>query len=236
MINKDKFNYVSYDEAFTVVSGQSTTPYLSGLFYNDVATAIQAESNLNIDNHGLELKEKLYQSFIANSDNITSIELYPNGFIGSPSDTLKIGLYSNHGNTPYKLIKEIYASGWVKTNPELKDLYSIKYNFNINNLNIGERYWIKIEVENPNPNSCYLLRYTPNKKDNFTLLLEENNNYINTFGALEFNVYSKNLTRSFGQLPAVQDYFNNPYILIGIHKSGTIEKLSVKKKKGANNE
>lgn len=230
LINNNKFKYTPYKDVYTVVSGLNEGTYLSGLFYNDVPTVIQSESNLDINNHGIELRESLYQSFIANDDNITSIEIFPNGFVGNPDNTIKISLYSNHQNTPYKLIKEVYASGWTKVNKELKDLYSIKYNFNIDNLTINEKYWIKIEVENQNPNSYYLLRYTTNKKDNFTLLLNEHNDYINTFGALEFNIYSKNLSKSFSKLPAVQDYFNNPYIMIGLHKQGQVKNLRVKKK------
>ena len=229
LINKDKFFYKEYENNYSVVSGNQNGGYLSGLFYNDTPSFTQPESNININNHGLELKESIYQSFIALSDNITGIEIYPNGFVGSPDSTIKIGLYKNHGNTPGRLIKEIYANGWTKSNNELKDLYSIKYSFNIDNLNIGETYWVKFEVETPNENSYYLLRYTTQKQNDLKLLLKEHNDYINTFGSLEFTIYSKNLSKSFSQLPAVQDYFNNPYIMIGLHKDGEINNLNVKK-------
>ena len=236
LINKNQFNYIEYDNTYTSISGLNTNTYMSGLFYNDVPTVLQLESTIDADNHGLELKEALFQSFIARDDNITSIELFPNGFMGSPDDTIKIGLYSNHGNTPGHLIKEVYANGWTKSNNQLKDLPSIKYNFNIDNIEINEKYWIKIEVETPNDNSYYLLRYTTENQKNFKLLLRENNDYINTFGCLEFNIYSRNISRSFHELPTVQEYFNNPYILIGLHKGvGNIQKLRVKNK-GVNDE
>lgn len=236
LINKNQFNYIQYENAYTSISGLNTDTYMSGLFYNDVPTVLQLESTIDADNHGIELKEAIFQSFIARDDNITSIELFPNGFVGSPDDTIKIGLYSNHGNTPGHLIKEVYANGWTKSNNQLKNLASIKYNFNIDDIKIDEKYWIKIEVENPNDNSYYLLRYTTENQKNFKLLLRENNDYINTFGCLEFNIYSRNISKSFHQLPTVQEYFNNPYILIGLHKGvGNIQKLRVKNK-GVDNE
>lgn len=231
LINKNQFTYTNYLNNYISISGINDDTYMSGIFYNDVATVLQLESTIDADNHGLELKDALFQSFIARDNNITSIELFPNGFVGNPDDTIKIGLYSNHGNTPGHLIKEVYAHGWTKSNSQLKNLYSIKYNFNIDNLEIDKQYWIKIEIDNPNENSYYLLRYTTEKQKDLKLLLKENNDYINTFGCLEFNIYSKNLSRSFYQLPTVQDYFNNPYILIGLHKGvGKIKNLRVKKR------
>lgn len=231
LLNKNQYENIADNIYYTAVSGQVNNAYLSGMFYDDVATVSQLDSTIDSDNHGIELKDTIFQSFIARSDNITSIELFPNGFIGNPDDTLKIGLYSNHGNTPYRLIKEIYASGWTKTNKNILNAETIKYDFNIDNLIVNETYWLKIEVENQKPNSFYLLRYTTERQKNFKLLLKENNDYINTFGSLEFNIYSRNLTKSFNQLPTVQDYFDNPYIMLGLHKAvGTISNIRVKKK------
>lgn len=230
LINKNAFEFIEHENNFLSISGQVKDAYLSGEFYDNVATVSQLESTIDADNHGVELKDTIYQSFIAQNNDITGIEIFPNGFVGSPSDTIKIGIYTNHGNTPNRLIKEVYANGWTKSNDELKNLYSIKYNLNIDNLKIGEQYWIKIQVENPTDNSFYLLRYTTEKQKDQTMLLMENNDYINTFGCLEFNIYSRNLTRSFNQLPTVQDYFNNPCILIGLHKGvGEITNLKVKR-------
>lgn len=228
LVNANKFKYTSNDVFYTTVSGTSTT-LLGGQFYNDVSTSAQIESDVNNLNHGIELRDSIYQAFIALTDNITSIEIFPNGFVGNPDSTLKIGLYKNHKHSPGRLIKEVYAPGWIKTNTELKDLYSIKYNLNIKDLDVNEIYWFKIEVLEPRENSYYLLHYSTTQKNDFKLLLKENNDLINTFGSLEFTIYSKNEFKSFYQLPATQNYFNNPYIMIGLHKYGTIKNLKIKK-------
>ena len=229
MINKSKYNYVPNDAPQLVIEG-ICTGYLSGVFYNDVASVCQIDSDINYKNKGAILKDTLFQSFEAKTNNITSIELFPQGFVGSPDENLKIGLYTNNKNSPGKLIKEIYANGWVKSNKELKDLNSIKYNLNVDNLNVGEKYWFKIQILNPKENSYYLLKDVEKSLPNHKLLFRENNNYINSFNTLTFNIYSQNLSRSFGNLPAVQEYFNNPYIIVGLHKGqGEIKNLLIDK-------
>lgn len=230
MINKEKYQYVTYDKSYTTISGEANNAYLSGEFYNDLAKLNQIESNIGPDNNGIKLRDALYQSFEAQDDNITSIQILPNGFIGNPDETLRIGLYSNHENTPYKLIKQVYSNGWTKNNDELKGVSYIKYNLNVDNLKIGETYWIKIEVLNPQENSYYLLKSINETKPRHKLLLRENNNYINTLSTLTFNIYSRNLSKTFKSIPTTQQLFNNPYILIGLHKSqGEIRDLTVKK-------
>lgn len=234
LVNADKFVYQPFATPDITVSGNTNT-LLSGQYYNDVATVSQIYSDVDNLNHGIELKDSIYQAFIARADNITSIELHPNGFIGNPSSTLKIGVYTNHKHSPGTLIKEIYVPGWIKTNTthdgstQLNNLYSIKYNLNITGLTVDETYWFKIEVLEPKPNSYYLLHYSTNQVYEFKMLLKENNDLINSFGSLEFSIYSKNESKSFSQLPSYQNYFNNPYVLIGLHKFGTIQNLKIKK-------
>lgn len=216
----------------SVVSANSNDIVLAGEFYNDHETISQIESNVGLSNSGIELSEGLFQSFIAKEDNITAIEIYPNGFVGQPDEVLKIGIYSNHGNTPNDLIKEVYASGWVKSNPELRGRSSIKYNINVNNLEIGRTYWVKIEIDTPQENSYYRLKGVNYTIPNYKMLLYKNNNYINTFSCLTFNIYSKNIMKSFNHFSAIQEVFNNPNILIGLNKGrGEIKDLIIKKNK-----
>lgn len=230
MINNKKYQDVFYGVNNSGVSGTAHDAYLSGIFYNDVPTMIQNDDNTGLENKGIKLFDTLYQSFETRDDNITSIEIFPYSFVGNPDETLKIGLYTNSYNTPGKLLKEVYINGWVKNNKDLKNLGRIKYNFNINNLEINEKYWFKIQVLNPQENSYYLLKGTNKTKPGFKLLSDENNNYINTFSNLKFNIYSKNLSQSFNSIPALQEYFDNPYVLIGLHKGqGTIENLHTNK-------
>ena len=230
MVNNKKYQDIFYGFEKSFISGQATKDsYLSGMVYNDVPTMIQDEDNVGVDNRGIKLKDTLYQLFETRDDNITSIEIFPYGFVGNPDQTLKLGLYTNSYNTPGKLIKEVYIDGWVKNNDQLKGLGRIKYNINIENLDINEKYWFKLQVLNPDDNSYYLLKGINNTKSGFELLSDENNNYINTFSNLKFNIYSKNLSQTFNRIPSLQENFDNPYILIGLHKAGNIEKLQKNK-------
>lgn len=230
LVNKDKYYYNYLENNETSITGKQFG-YLSGECYNDYVSMGQPKSNIGLNNNGIKLKDTLYQAFSTRADNITSIELFPNGFYGTPGEELKIGLYKNHGKTPGKLIKEIYANGWVKNNSELRNLPSIKYNFNIDELKVNETYWIKIEILNPKDDSYYLLESINEEQDEFKLLSKENNNYINTFSCLKFNICSKNNSRTFNHIPYEQEVFDNPYTQIGLHKNqGTISNLRINKK------
>lgn len=237
LINKNKYNFVSNNSRANTISGICISNcdtkdciYPSIEFYNDIVTMGQPESDIGPGNSGIKLQKSLFQAFTTRDDNITNIEIFPNGVLGNPDENIKIGLYENHENTPGRLIKEVYANGWLKNNSELKDLPSIKYNINVEDLKINQIYWFKIEVIVPKDNSYYLLKSIDSPQNDFKLLINENNNYINTFSALQFNIYSKNLSRSFASLPCLQETFDNPYIKIGLHKGqGYISNLRVNK-------
>lgn len=221
---------LDYENDFLILSGDVDAKYLSGAFYNDSPSVYQYDSTKNSEDQGIELSDTLYQSFVATQDNITSITLYPNGFVGNPDLNLKLGLYSNHGYTPGSLIKEVKVSGWSKENEYLKGREQITYNFNVNNLKIGETYWLKIEVENPIENSYYLLKYLNSPNSDFKLLSKINNNLINTYSVLKFQVNSIDLYKSFNNIPYSRDQLNNPNIFIGLNRGqGKISNLKIKK-------
>ena len=210
-----------FDKKVIAVGGQKNSGYLGGMFFDEVIMpgAYQSESTLNIENQGIELEDAIYQSFVATRDNMTGITIYPNGFIGNPDVNLKIALYENKGNTPHKLIKEIRVSGWSKVNDKLKNLSVISYDFNVNNLKIGEKYWIKIELDTTSENSYYLLKYIDNPKQNMKLLIRKDNNLINTFGCLKFHINTLDAYRSFNSIPISEDKdFINPKAFISINK------------------
>ena len=230
LINSTDYEFTEYENNLLCIGGQNNAPYLSGMFFNDLPSISQLESTSNLENIGIELSDALYQSFVATADNITSITLYPNGFVGNPSSNLKISLYTNHGNTPNELIKEIRANGWSKSNEKLKDLKIVSYNFNVNNLEIGKTYWIKISVDEVRQNSHYLLHYIDSPRPNLKLLTRINNNLINVFGSLKIQINSINLYNSFNNIPMSQDSFNNPNIFIGINRGqGFVRNLKVQK-------
>lgn len=229
LINRNKFDK-RVDNQFVSITGKSENACLSGEFYIDANYFSQIYSDVNADNLGIELRDSVYQAFLCPTDNITAIEIYPNGFKGNPDANLKLGIYENRGTTPGKLIKEVYASGWTKSNKDLKNLNNIKYEINVEELKPQTLYWFKIEVENPLPNNYYLLKYTTTQRGECKLLMKENNNYINMFGSLEFNIYSQDLTTGFSELPTMQDYLTDPYIKIGLHRGhGTVSNLVTKK-------
>lgn len=216
----------------TVVNGQITNNCMCGMFYNELIMpgTYQDRSTLNADNQGIELIDALFQSFVATSDNITSVTLFPNGFVGNPDVNLKIALYENKGNTPNKLLKEIRVGGWSKVNPQLKNASIVTYDFNVNNLTIGNKYWLKIEVENPSKENYYLLKYADSSVSNLKLLTRIDNNFINTFGSLKFYINTLNSFDSFNSLPVSEDKkdFSDPKIFISLNKRiGEIKKIKV---------
>ena len=115
LINRNKFDK-RVDNQFVSITGKSENACLSGEFYIDANYFSQIYSDVNADNLGIELRDSVYQAFLCPTDNITAIEIYPNGFKGNPDANLKLGIYENRGTTPGKLIKEVYASGWTKSN------------------------------------------------------------------------------------------------------------------------
>ena len=225
---------IDINNPLTVVNGQASNNYMCGMFFNELIMpgTYQSQSTLNSENQGIELEDALYQSFTATTNNITSFTIYPNGFVGNPDVNLKIGLYDNKGNTPNKLIKEIRVNGWSKENPRLKNETMITYDFNVNNLNIGNKYWLKLEVDNVAENNYYLLKYNDTMVNNLKLLSRVNNNFINTFGSLKFHINTLNSFRSFNSLPLSEDRedFSDPKIFISLNKRiGEIQKIKVQK-------
>lgn len=225
--------FMGTNSEYTSLIGDKKDAYLSGSFYDDVTTMSQLKSDMSAGDDGFVLEDKIYQSFTARSSNISSITVYPNGFRGNPNSLIKIGIYENHGTTPGQLIKEIYANGWNKSNAQFKDLDEIKYNINVDNLVSGQIYWFKMEVVNPTKNNYYLLKYTDKSIKGFKLLYEENKNLKNAFSSLSFKINSSNIKKSFNNLPAIQSYFPNPFIQIGLHRGvGECEKLKIVKGRG----
>lgn len=232
LINADRYKG-GEPSKYTTITGVEKDVFLSGQFYDDRYSIIQDLSYHEIEDNGFELNNKIYQSFEAKDDNITSIEIFPNGFYGSPDPNLKIKIYENRGTTPGKLIKEVHASGWVKSNEKLKYLDSIKYNIPTNNLKVGEIYWFSFEVVNPNQNSGYYLEYTNETIADHKLIYEQDNDLRNAFACLKFNIYTANIINGFNHIPTTQNYFKDPYISIGLNRGqGTISNLRVQKSTG----
>ena len=232
---------IDNNNTLTVINGKASDDYMCGMFFNELIMpgTYQPQAILNSENQGIELEDAIYQSFIASADNMTSFTIYPNGFVGNPDVNLKIGLYDNKGNTPNKLIKEIRVNGWSKENAQLKNASMITYDFNVNNLKIDHKYWLKIEVDNPIKHSHYLLKYIDTSDNGLKLLTRINNNLINTFGSLKFHINTLNSFRSFQSLPLSEDNedFSDPKIFISLNKRiGEIQKIKIQKVAGDTND
>lgn len=230
LVSPNLYTGQEHKNSFIAVGGRNKNDLMSGMFFDETIMpgAYQPSSTLNSQNQGIELQDALYQSFIATRNNITGITLYPNGFVGNPDINLKIALYENKGNTPNRLIKEIRVGGWTKANDRLRNASVISYDFNVNNLKIGEKYWIKIEVDSPIENNYYLLKYLDSQGQDMKLLTRINNNLINTFGCLKFHINTLDEYTSFNALPSSEDRdFINPKAFIGLNKNmGEIRKLT----------
>lgn len=229
LVSPNLYTGQEHENHLIAVGGINRDDLMSGMFFDETIMpgAYQSKATLSSENQGIELQDALFQSFIATTNNMTGITIYPNGFIGNPDINLKIALYENKGNTPNRLVKEIRVGGWTKANDRLRNASVISYDFNVNNLKIGDKYWIKIEVDSPIENNYYLLKYLDSQEGDMKLLARINNNLINTFGCLKFHINTLDEYKSFDSLPASEQRdFINPKAFIGLNKSvGELEKL-----------
>ena len=222
LIIKSNQQIINTKNPLTFINGELIDNCMCGMIFNELimASAFQPNYTLTTDNQGIEIEDCIYQQFRASSDNITSITLFPNGFVGNPDPNMVIGIYENNGNTPGKLIKEIMVNGWSKENFDHKNKSMITYDFNVNNLIINEHYWIKIGVNTVRDNSYYLLKYYEEPKEDMRLLLKRSNNLINTFGSLTFYLNRLGQFSSFNSFPYSEDRddFSDPKIFISLNK------------------
>lgn len=156
------------------------------------------KSNINI-------KNKVYQSFIAETENIAQIELFVNGKINYPDNNIIISLYNNYKNQPGKLIKQQQVEGWSN----LKGRFII--DFIVHNLSIGNQYWFSIQVANPDLNNYYCINYQNN--DNGQLLIQDEHDLIKENNKiLSFNIYDKKNIYLYNNLPK-SIYIDDGYYL-----------------------
>lgn len=187
---------------------------MNGLIFNEMISLEQLDySERNPDKtycKGIQLKESIYQSFIAQDDNITSIELRPNGYTGTPNQKIKLSLLTDNNKMPDKVIREVYIDGWRKEN-----IYNetIKYNMYIDDLTINNRYWFKIEAIDIGQGS-YWLQYNTSNIADYRLLYTDNGNVFNGESTLWFRIYCKNNTTNFKQFPVVSDNVQSGFTTI----------------------
>jgi hypothetical protein len=155
----------------------------------------------------IELKDAVYQSFIPQSSLMTSVEFHTQGKVGNPEVELELSLYTSTNDMPDKKLKSKIINGWSS-----RDLL-MKYNFFYSGLEMGTKYWIKIEAVNKSKTNYYLLRYLNNFSSIGKMLFVENGNIANKNdgrSSLAFNVYSSGVIETFNFLLNRFKIIDNP--------------------------
>ena len=155
---------------------------------------------------GFELNSRIYQAFIAEEDNITSIELKPNGKIGSPDNYLKVAILDNYDNLPNNVLKEVIID--ISKNRLLDD-EAYKYNIYVDNLIIGNTYWFSIEPMDKTKQGSRRFFYNNTQVGDFKLISTNNGDVINQHASLYFRLYSKQNNYDFRELPYRFDIEND---------------------------
>lgn len=214
-------NIVYHEKAFTNVFETSTnfntisTKDNNGLFR--CAVFDEKVSDMRQDKYttqkpngehdsGFELDNRIYQAFTAEEDNITSIELKPNGKIGAPDYLLKVAILDNYDNLPNNVLKEAIID---VTKDRLYGEEASKYNIYVDNLIIGNTYWFSIEPLDKSKQGARRFFYNNYQVDNFKLLSVNNGNIINQHASLYFRLYSKQNNYAFNKLPYRFDIKNH---------------------------
>ena len=155
---------------------------------------------------GFELNNRIYQAFTAEEDNITSIELKPNGKVGSPDNYLKVAILDNYDNLPNNVLKEVVID--ISKNRLLDD-EAYKYNIYVDNLIVGNTYWFSIEPMDKTKQGSRRFFYNNTQVGDFKLISTDNGNVINQHASLYFRLYSKQNNYDFRELPFRFDIEND---------------------------
>lgn len=170
----------------------------TGIIKKDEISIEQNQSEMYYsDPLGLTLKHQVFQMFEANSSQISAIEFGVAGLNGAPSKILFLEILENSSqNRPNKSIYKKAVEGWIISNTD-----NVKYDVNINNLNIGEKYWIKLSLPIYDNNNFYKLQYKENVAVfNNSLIQKENNKEVlvnSGIASLKFKIYKPSNLRTF---------------------------------------
>ena len=123
---------------------------LSNLEY-DIFNNTHDEKTLS----AMPLNNKIYQSFVAQNNDITQIDLQYFGRIGYPSNNIVLKLYDSYNNAPNNLIAEYN----VVIDKKVKQIIAFEIDAA---LNVGEQYWMLLEDKSADDNNYHRFRYNKN--------------------------------------------------------------------------
>ena len=103
----------------------------------------------------IPLKSTLAQAFTLTENNIGAIILDYFGQVGSPNKDIIVELYDDYKNTPYNLISS-------KNITLPNTLTNMTIDFNIDNLESNEQYWIMLKDPNADEYNYHRFRYNGN--------------------------------------------------------------------------
>ena len=170
----------------------------------------QGGQDLTVRKEGIDFKYRLYQQFEATNTNISAIEFQTAGRSGFPSRYITLEILEDTGsNKPGKSIKKQFIEGWT-------GITTIKYSISVDNLVIGERYWIKLSVPKLDNKNYYTIRYKEGIVYQYgKLSIQEGNQMIDINSgdaSLAFKIYTSNQQKSVNKVP-IYDEFNNDIII-----------------------
>lgn len=166
------------DDSTTVIETKTCDLSISNLEY-DIFNNTGVEETLS----AIPLNNKIYQSFIAQDNEISKIELQYFGHTGYPDKNVTLKIYDDYNNNPNNIIAE-YT---VIIDSNIKRLLSFEVDCVTEE---GQKYWIGLEDNSANENNYHRFRYNKNvhngifitEKDNIT---KREGNY-----ALSYAIYS----------------------------------------------
>ena len=189
---------------FTKIDAEDMTGTIRGCVFDEKISDMRQEkytmkkANGEYD-PGFEIDNRIYQAFEATESNITSIELKPNGQVGSPDNYMKIAILDNYDNLPNNVLKEIVID---MNKSKQFDNEAYKFNIYVDNLQIGKTYWFSIEPLEFKQGARRFY-YSNNQEGNHKLLKVNNGDVINQNASLYFKIYSKANNYPFKTLPYV---------------------------------
>lgn len=194
----DDFNAVNSSEMSGLIRGCVFDEQVSDM-RQDTYTTKKSDGEYDA---GFEVDNRIYQAFTATNDNVTSIELKPNGKVGSPDSHLKIAILDNYDDVPNNVLKEVIVD---VSKTGIFDKEASKYNIYVDNLKIGDTYWFSIEPLDKTKVGARRFYYNNHQVGEYKLLKIHNDDVVNQHASLYFRLYTKANTYSFKKLPYVFD-------------------------------